>query len=432
MEIQGKYNKNCKIFCEDVEDEALSLIYSLTNHPNYANVPIRIMPDVHMGKGSVIGFTCPISNAINPSTVGVDISCMIDTYILDRKIKEEDYPIIEHRVRKEVPFGFEINASRQFEMKEFIKFVKSFYDRQRAAWSDMILDFDISEKGFSNWIKRLHMDEGVFYKSLGSVGGGNHFIEFGDTDSNSAFTIHCGSRNLGVKVCSYWEKVASNPTHLKVKFKEELANLKKACKDKTTLKDSIAALKEQLNEDVSLCNGYLVGEDMKGYLTDMVIASAYAHFNHLLISRKIENILLHVCQAKVIERIVSVHNYVDFQDHMIRKGAIRSYEGEKMVVPFNMRDGLAICEGKSNADWNCSCSHGAGRRLSRNKAKSELKLEDFENQMQGIYSTSVCKSTLDEAPDAYKATQTIIDAIADTCTILYFIKPTINLKATDS
>lgn len=164
---------------------------------------------------------------------------------------------------------------------------------------------------------------------------------------------------MGVKVCSYWKNIASNPTKLKKKFKEELAELKRTCKDKTTLPEKIARLKQKTDKDLSLCNGYLTGEDLKGYLTDMVITSAYAHFNHLLIARKIENILLKINQAKVTERIVSVHNYIDFEDHIIRKGAIRAYEGEKMVIPFNMRDGLAICVGKSNKDWNCTAPHGA-------------------------------------------------------------------------
>ena len=433
LELKGKYCKDCKVFIDEVEDEALATIYSILNHPNFTDAKIRIMPDTHAGRSVVIGFTCPITNSVNPNHVGVDISCMIDTYVLDRKIDPKDYAIIEHRVRKEIPFGFDIHKTRQFEMKEFIKFIKSFYDKQKAAWSEMILDFDISEKGISDWLRRIHMDEGTFYKSISSVGSGNHFIEFGNLSNkeSSAFTIHCGSRNLGVKVCSYWNAVAQNPTALKAKFKEELQTLKKTCKNKKELPEKIAILKEKLDADVSLSNGYLSGYDMKGYITDMVIASAYAHFNHYIIAKKIEGILLQVNQAKVVERIVSVHNYIDFQDHTIRKGAIRSYKGEQMVIPFNMRDGLAICEGKSNEDWNYSAPHGSGRLLSRSKCKELLNLEEFKKQMEGIYSTSVTKGTLDEAPNAYKDTAVIVDAIQDTCNILYFVKPTINLKATD-
>ena len=434
LELKGRYNKDCKIFCDNVEEEALAMIHSLLNHPNFADTQIRIMPDVHGGKGCCIGFSAPIVNGICPSHVGVDIGCTIDTYILDRKIEEKDYALIEHRVRKEVPFGMNIHTSRQFEMKEFVKFMKSYYNKQKALWSEMILDFDISEKGLTKWMSRIHMDEGVFYKSLGTVGGGNHFIEFGNIEggSNSAFTIHCGSRNLGIKVCGYWEKVAANPSHLKAKFKEELARLKQNCKDKHSLQPKIDELKAKLESDISLCNGYLVGDNMKGYITDMVIVSAYAQFNHLIISRKIQDILLKANQAKVVEHIVSVHNYIDCEDHMIRKGAIRAHKDEKMVIPFNMRDGLAICVGKSNEDWNCTAPHGCGRLMSRSKAKTQLDVEEFKNQMEGIYSTSVGISTIDEAPNAYKDKTMIIDAIQDTCEIIYFVKPIINLKATDN
>lgn len=431
LELRGKYNTNCKVYCDNVEDEALSTIYGILNHPNYTNCKIRIMPDVHNGKNSVIGFSSTIGEGINPSTVGVDIGCTISTYILDRRIDSTDYALIEHRIRQEIPFGFEINKSRQFEIKEFIKFLSSAYNRAQALWPEIILDFDISEKGISDFLKRIHMDEGTFWKSIGTIGGGNHFIEFGDNEEVSAFTIHCGSRNLGVKVCNYWENVAKNPTALKQKYKEELAILKTTCKDKKLLPNMIKELKENLDKNVSLCNGYLTGIDMQGYLTDMIIAQAYASFNHLIISRKIENILLKINQAKVIEKIVSIHNYIDFEDHIIRKGAIRSYEGEKMVIPFNMRDGLAICVGKSNEDFNCTAPHGCGRLLSRSKAKTTLNLDEFQNQMKGVYSTSVNASTLDEAPDAYKPYEEILEAIQPTAEVLYFIRPTINLKATD-
>ena len=429
LELKGKYCKDCKIFIDNIEEEALSTIHSLLNHPHTEGAKIRVMPDTHQGKGIVIGFTMPLTHSVNPNHVGVDIGCTIDTYILNKKIEPEDYEIIEHRIRKEIPFGFDINETRQFDMKEFLKFVQNFYNKARSAWSEMILDFDISEKGITKWLKRIRMDEGTFYKSLGSVGGGNHFVELGDTEEVSAFTIHCGSRNLGVKVCDYWNNVSTDPEEKRVAFKISLQAIKKTCKNKRERPQLIQELRDRLDNDVRFCAGYLRGDDMKGYITDMVIATAYAQFNHLIISRKIEDILYHTCQAKVTEKICSIHNYIDFQDHMIRKGDIRSYEGEKMVIPFNMRDGLAICMGKSNEDWNCSAPHGAGRVLSREKAKATLSMDDFKEQMKGIYSTSVNKSTLDEAPDAYKDYKMIVDAIEPTCEILYFIRPTINLKA---
>lgn len=431
FELKGKYNKDCKIFGNNPDSEEISLLYAFMDSPACSTEPIRIMPDHHLGKGCLIGYSQKLTDAVMPTAIGVDIGCSISTYILNKKIDPKDYAIIEHRIRKEIPFGFNINKERQFEMKEFIKFISNFYNKARSQWPEMILDFDISEKGFSNMLKRIRMDEGTFFKSLGTVGGGNHFVEVGDNQDVSAFTIHCGSRNLGVKICDHWTNVAKEPESKKTAFKMSLQTIKKNCKDKKQLPQLIADLKKRLDNDVRFCNGYLRDDEMKGYITDMVIATAYAQFNHFIIARKIEDILHHTCNAKVTERICSIHNYIDFEDHVIRKGAIRSYEGEKMVIPFNMRDGLAICVGKSNPDWNHTAPHGCGRSYSRSKIKQLLNVEDFIKEMKesGIYTTTANEATLDEAPQAYKPYEEILEAIKPTAEVLYLIKPVINIKA---
>lgn len=429
--IQGKYNKDCKIFTTDIEESALSLIYSILDIETFENVPIRIMPDVHTGKGIVIGFTAPITNGVSPSHVGVDIGCSITTYITNIPINKNDFPIIEHRIKKEVPMGINIHKTRQFEMKTFFKFMKSEFNKAQRTWEEMIEDFDISESGVTSFLNKLHMDEGKFYKSLGTVGGGNHFVEIGDYNGCYAFTVHCGSRNLGQKVCRYWENIASSSQVDNKLFKERLQDLKNNVKDKTRLPQLIEELKEELKSKMT-SNGYLVGENLKGYLTDMVFTQAYAKFNHYVIGEIITSILKKIYpKLKVIETIQSIHNYVDMNDHIIRKGAIRAYEGEKMVVPFNMRDGLAICVGKSNPDWNYSCSHGAGRKLSRGQAKKLINVDDFKKSMEGVYSTCIGYETLDESPMAYKDTDTIIDLISETCDIIDVVKPIINIKAGD-
>ena len=431
LELQGAYNKDCKIFTTEVEESAMSLIYSILNKKEDADTPIRIMPDVHAGVGIVIGFTAPIRHAISPSHVGVDIGCAITTHITNTPINEEDYPVIEHRIKKEIPMGMNIHKTRQFDMKLFFKFMKSEFNKARASWPDMINDFDISENGFSHFLQKLHMDEGVFYKSIASLGSGNHFLEVGNCNGNYAFTIHCGSRNLGQRVCKYWEKIASSSQVDNKILKEKIKHLKETVSDRTLLPTLIEEAKAELQSKLA-SNGYLIGENLKGYLTDMVIAQAYAKFNHFIMGVKIFSIFKHIYpKCEIVETVQSIHNYVDMEDHIIRKGAIRAYEGEKMVVPFNMRDGLAICMGKSNKDWNCSCSHGAGRRLSRGKAKSVVSMEEFEKSMEGIYTTSVCHNTLDESPMAYKDTESILHLIEDTCEVLYMVKPVINIKATD-
>lgn len=431
MELKGKYGKDCKVFIEDVEQEALSLIYGILDTKEFKDSKIRVMPDTHAGKGIVIGFTSPVQDSICPSHVGVDIGCCITTCLTGTKINPEEFEIIEHRIKKEIPMGFNINSKRVFEMKDFIKFMKSEYQKARSSWPEMIDEFDVSEKGFTRLLQRIGMDEGMFYKSLCSLGGGNHFIEIGDHEGNYAFTVHCGSRNFGNKVCRYWEKRASSGQIDNKLLREEIEKLKKKTENKRDLPKKIEELKEEFKSRIS-SNGYLTGENMKGYITDMVIAQAYAKYNHKLICDKILSIFKKINNAKIQEIIQSIHNYIDISgDHIIRKGAIRSYSGEKMVIPFNMRDGLAICIGKSNEDWNCSAPHGAGRIMSRSKAKSDLSMEDFQESMKGIYTTSVCRNTLDESPMAYKDMDIILNAIQDTCDVLYMIKPVINIKSTD-
>ena len=430
IELKGKYNKDCKIFNNMVEEEALSTIYDILDRKEHSDVPIRVMPDVHNGKSIVIGYTQPLTYAINPSHIGCDIGCAVTCCITNGKVNPEEFEIIEHRIKKEIPIGFNINEKRVFDMKVFLKFMRSEYNKARSTAPEYINDVEISEKFFTDMLRRIGMDEGMFYKSLMSVGGGNHAIECGNHNGNYTFMVHCGSRNFGLKVWKYWDKIASSNQIDNKLLKEAIKELKAKTTNKRELPEKIAALTEEFK--LNTCsNGYLMGSNMNGYLTDMVIAQAYAKFNHKLICDKIAEIFKKVNGAKVVETVQSIHNYVSFDDKIIRKGAIRAYENEKMVIPFNMRDGLAICVGKSNEEWNCSAPHGAGRIMSRSKAKSNISLEDFKESMKGIYTTSVCKNTIDESPMAYKDTNTILNLIGDTCNILYMVKPVINIKSTD-
>lgn len=425
-------NNNCKIFAYSIEQNAIDQIKEMSNHSLFKETQIRIMPDAHSGKNCVIGTSYNLTNFVSPSHVGCDIGCGIETFIMDKNINPNEYALIEHRIRKEIPLGFDINSKRMFEMKDFIKFMKNGFNACLAQWPEMIDSLvDMSEEGFSDICKRIGMDESTFYKSIGTLGSGNHFHEIGTTpDGKYTFTIHCGSRNFGVKVFKYWDRIASSMQYDRAEYRERIKHIKKTAKNRNDIPRLIKEYQDELMSKQAP-NGYLMGDNMKGYITDMCIAQLYAQYNRNIIAKKTEEIFYHINQAKVVERITSVHNYIDLNDHIIRKGAIRSYEGEKMVVPFNMRDGLAICVGKSNKDWNFSCCHGAGRMMSRSAAKKNLSMDKYKEQMNGIYSTSVCKSTIDEAPDAYKPMEEIVDAIQPTCEILYFIKPIINLKATD-
>ena len=434
--------ENCKIYNDNVEASAMQTIYDVMKSGAFNSSQVRIMPDVHDGKGIVIGFTAPLDNYINPNHVGVDIGCCIDTWFTNIPIEtlhQKDLKNIERRIRNTIPFGLEINSKCIVDTKDFLKYLNQFVAKCASKWDR--IDYKIyTEKDIDLFCNRIGQDPGIFWKSLGSVGSGNHFIEFGSAPNKKGieclnFTIHCGSRNLGVKVATYHCGVAEKLTGTKSKeFKEILNNNIKSLKAAgklNVIEDSINTLKKEWKSKHP--EGYLHGEYMNAYLNDMVLATAYSLYNHETIAKSIHSILKRtVANAMILDKVRSIHNYIDMEDHIIRKGAIRAYEGELMVVPFNMRDGLAICRGKGNSDWNYSCSHGAGRKMSRSQAKKSLSLDKFTEQMEGIITTSVCPNTIDEAPDAYKDTNEIVSLIQDTCEILYFIKPIINLKAKDS
>lgn len=434
IDIKGKYCKDVKIFTDNVEEEAITLIYNIANHPTFENKKIRIMPDVHAGKGITIGFTCPLSDYVSPAHVGCDIGCSMTSMIFDKKLEEKDFVEVEHKIRQVIPTGFDINKKREFEMKEFIKFMNTEMNKARSSWPEMVYAVNVDEKYITQLLKRIKMDSGVFYKSIGTVGGGNHFIEYGEFENGSAWTIHCGSRNFGMKIFKYWEKVAQNNSLSKSEIKDFTTTFKNDyMKNHSDMRNFQKALNEFLNsKKEGHYNGYLNGENMIGYITDLFFAQAYAKFNHKIISEKIYDIVRNFGLNKIEEKIYTTHNYISPYDQIIRKGAIASYEGEKMIIPFNMRDGLAICVGKSNREWNYSAPHGAGRIMSRSKAKQNVDIEEFKKAMDGIYSTSIGVGTLDEAPMVYKNCDEIISLIEPTCDILFLIKPKINIKAFES
>lgn len=370
------------------------MVYSFVNHPMFADAKIRIMPDVHAGKDIVVGFTSPFSGHINPDHVGGDIGCTVSTALTDVEVNPADYAAIEELIRANVRFGMSLQASTVYDRKDMLAHLRRRHTEAQKAWPEYVGKFEFSESGISKMLKRLDMDEGTFYRSIGTIGSGNHFVEIGRTPENRyAITAHCGSRNFGQKVWKYWRKTAHNPSLVSA-------------------------------------TGYLEGEQMKGYITDMVVAQAYAEYNHIVIQRLILNAIraINSNRGKIVEQIITTHNYIDFGMRMIRKGAIRALDSEKLVIPFNMRDGLIICRGKSNPDWNYSAPHGAGRLLRRSDAKELIDIEEYRRSMSEVYSTSVCSSTLDESPMAYKDPEEIKRLIEPTVEILYMIKPVINMK----
>ena len=438
LELRGKYT-TAKVFTDNCEDEAIAQVTNIINSPEFADCQVRIMPDVHSGKGIVIGFSSTMSDYANPEHIGVDIGCGMKSIFFNKPLNNDDYALFEHRLLNQIPVGMNINVARVIDEKEFLCFlnreIEKLYHKSNGMFN--LIRFN-SVDDIDAWYKKFGMSPTVFWHSLGTLGSGNHFMEYGESVDGSAyaFTVHTGSRNLGVKVFNYWNKIATGDKAHKAEIKEITKEAKKEYSalhngDMTGFSDYLQDKIETFKKTVH--TGYLSEEPLKEYLTDMVVTQLYAAFNRKTICRIAASIMNSINDALVVDDIESVHNYIDASDHVIRKGAIRSYVGEKMIIPFNMRDGLAICEGKSNDDWNCTAPHGAGRLLSRSKAFATLNADVFKKQMEdaGVYTTTANQSTLDEAPDAYKPFEEILELIKPTAVVLYLIKPKINIKGSE-
>lgn len=445
LDIKGQYCKDVKVFTDNVEESALSTIYRIADCRAFKDKKIRIMPDCHDGKGIVIGFSCPIdieNDHVNPEHVGCDIGCTISATFFDKPIVDDKMKEFEHKIRKEIPFGFDINDKSKIEWKRIAKAVNSAMERLCSlypAFAEYAIYFT-TEMDLENWCKRVRIEYGTFLKSIGSVGGGNHFVEYDVNEELGKYCmcVHCGSRKLGLAVFNYWDKIARSMVISKEEMKLLEASVKEKNTDKSKMKEELKAAKEEyLSKKIP---GYLSGENLMGYLVDVLIAQTYAQLNHEVINEQLVEIYRKMSDGgKPIDFISTTHNYIDYDfkalmgkpNMMIRKGAIRAYEGERIIIPFNMRDGLSICEGKSNDDWNFTAPHGCGRALSRTKAHQQLNVEDFKAEMAaaGIYTTTADASTLDEAPAAYKPYEEIVKLIEPTVSVLYMMKPKMNIKA---
>jgi len=371
--LKGKYNF-AHVFTDNVDNTTQSQIIEMLNQPAFKGTQIRIMPDCHAGKGSVIGFTAELTDYIIPNIVGVDIGCAVYSWNLGNKIKL-DYDVLDNLIKEKIPSGFKI--------------------REKKYNKDLLLKHFIENK-LLDYIDFLNLSKEKVINSIGSLGGGNHFIEFGKDDNDDIWlTIHSGSRNFGLQVCNYFQNKA-----VKLKDKMLITGIPKGL--------------EYLPRDFG-------GNE---YLEGMKIAQELAHFNRTTMGYEIiENL-----GAEVKDKVFSVHNYIDFEDNIIRKGAIKATEGTKVVIPFNMRDGLIIGTGKGSKKWNNSAPHGAGRIMSRRQAKENIDLKDFKNSMEGIYSSCVKRSTLDESPFVYKDKDEILENIKETVDVDLFVKTLYNFK----
>lgn len=400
--------KDLKIFTDDIEQKAIDQINELLEQEAFKNSKVRIMPDVHAGKGCVIGFTGDLGDKVIPNIVGVDIGCGM--LCVEFGNIDLDLAKLDNVIRQYVPSGFEVHDERKyhFEALQELKCYRKLKDTKRLE------------------------------RSIGTLGGGNHFIEIDiDEDNNKYLVIHTGSRNLGKQVAEYYQELANQLCNFNIdEYKEKQQELIKTYKEQGRKQEIQSALEElrkeyQVNKNkIPKDLAYLEGQYREDYLHDMKICQEFAVLNRERIAHQI--ILNYgVITNSLTPAFETIHNYISFEDNIVRKGAISARKGEKVLIPMNMRDGCIIGIGKGNDNWNQSAPHGAGRIMSRIKAKETFSLDEYKESMKDIYTTSVNESTIDEAPFVYKPMQEIIDNIGDTVDIIKIIKPIYNFKASD-
>lgn len=391
--VNGKYT-SATIYTDNVENEAIAQIIEVCNQEFSKDCKVAIMPDVHAGKGCTIGTTMEVKDKVSPSLVGVDIGCGM----LCVKIKEKDvdFQSLDNVIRTYVPHGMNMHEKPH----DFIK--------------NLHLDNLICKNSIN--IDRIN-------KSLGSLGGGNHFIEMNeDSEGNLYLVVHSGSRYLGKQVAKYYQDIAVKSLTSMGDIKTELINRLKA---EGREKEIQTELNKLQRPKIAKHLAYLEGDNLKNYLHDIDIVQKYSTQNRLAIA----DIIIKHMGFTVEEQFTTIHNYIDLEYSILRKGAISAQLGEKVIIPINMRDGSIIAVGKGNPDWNYSAPHGAGRVLSRGKAKAQLSLDEFKDTMSNVWTTSVCDSTLDESPMAYKPMEDIINNVTDTIDIKSIIKPVYNFKS---
>lgn len=394
--------EHVKVFAATFEDEAAKQVNQLASLDAYKDSVIRIMPDAHAGKGCTIGTTMTIKDKITPNLVGVDIGCGMLVVPLNNNV--DDLADFDRTVRKYVPCGFAVHD-------EPLKYYPSI-DRMASLLGELRC--------------KDHINMDYMLRSLGTLGGGNHFIEL-DVDENGRqyLVIHSGSRNLGVKVAEYYQRIAIRECQQAPKedVQQVIARLKAEGRA-NEIQDTVKRMKAERSGAVPNELAYVSGQSFDDYIHDMEICQEFASVNRGVIASH-----LLYRDGSDFNRFETVHNYIDTKKMMLRKGAVSAEEGERLIIPMNMRDGSLICVGLGNEDWNYSAPHGAGRLMSRAQAKRTLQLDDFKKSMEGIYTTSADLTTIDEAPMAYKSADEIMRCITPTVRIEHVIKPVYNFKA---
>ena len=393
IEIQGRFN-TAKVFADTLDEKAREQLSRVCDAEHFSQCKIRVMPDVHAGVGCVIGFTMALKDKVVPNMVGVDIGCGM--YLCQLQEKEIDYAMLDSAIRSKVPSG---NTNHKKPIEEAERF------------------------NFEN----LRCFEGINVNNakrcLGTLGGGNHFIEVDrDSDGTLYLVIHTGSRNLGAGVAEFYQKRGYQV--LSQKLEDKYNELLESAKSEEE-REKILREKEEEKASVLPHEAYVEGQLFEDYIQDMKITQEFADLNRKIIANR----LIDALGLHVVESFTTTHNYIDMDEMVLRKGAVSAKKGEKLLIPINMRDGGLLCIGKGNEDWNNSAPHGAGRLMTRSKAKETISLEDYQKAMEGIYSTCISTGTLDESPMAYKNKGEIVKNIAPAAEIFKEIKPVYNFKS---
>ena len=397
--IKGKFNE-AKCYCTTLEDIAAEQIKAVCDQAAFADSKIRIMPDVHAGMGCTIGTTMTITDKVVPGMVGVDIGCGMETVRIEEK--ELDFEKLDALIRAEIPCGRDVRET----------------------------EHPFAEEADLSALRCLHfvtIDRAR--KSIGTLGGGNHFIEADRGENGELYiVVHSGSRYIGTEVAKYYQEQARRSLWggAKHQIAEAIAQLKAEGRFQE-IEETRQALKAEHHMDIPPELTFASGELFDDYIHDMKIIQKFAALNR---KAMVETILDGMKLTRA-EQFTTIHNYIDTDSMILRKGAVSAKLGEKLLIPINMRDGSLICIGKGNDDWNCSAPHGAGRLMSRRAAFSNLSLEQYKEEMQGIYSSCVKFDTLDESPMAYKDMNEIIENIEPTAQIIERIKPIYNFKASE-
>ena len=401
FEIKGKVN-TAICYAKVVEDEAIEQVRRMCDYDLTAGSKVRIMPDVHSGKGCTIGTTMTIIDKACPNIVGVDIGCGMYTVVL--KDKEPDFAKIDEACHY-IPSG-------------------------KCVWEGRKERFDLTDLRCYRSLK----DSKRLERSLGTLGGGNHFIEIDKgNDGTYYLIIHSGSRNLGKQVAEIYQQIAIDLHMGKEKYfkrRDEIIRTYKEEDRKAEIQNALKELKEGFEAQALLIPEdicWLYGSFLEEYLYDVKICQQFAKRSRELMAE----IIIDRVGLTAGEGFHTIHNYIDTEEMILRKGAIAAHDGEKVLIPINMRDGSVLAIGKGNPEWNYSAPHGAGRLMSRTKAKESLDMEEYKAEMSGVYSTSVNEATLDESPMAYKSLDDIIDVIKETVNIVDIMKPVFNFKASD-